>query len=298
MKPPAFQFYAAEYLADEHVQLMSLEEEGAYIRLLAFCWREGSIPSDLSALSRLCKGASTTVLAEVVKRFKPNTNDARLVHPRLETERLKQSQWREKSAQGGRASAHKRKQRKNVTAEQGGATKPQAERLKQKPTLQSSSSVSSSTSSSEGGREPALEIFDFWKTEMALSDAQFTADREAAIRERLEDSMVEEIKAAIRGCKVSDFHMGRESGKPQKLNGIEFICQKRSRLEMFIAMAPSAEHETKRGESHADRTARTSCTECCGTGSRIVPGLGPQPCDHLGDPQTTAIAETVTTHSM
>lgn len=146
MKPPAFQFYAAEYLADEHVQLMTLEEEGAYIRLLSFCWREGSIPSDLSALSRLCKGASTTVLAEVVKRFKPNSNEGRLVHPRLEEERLKQSQWREKSAQGGRASAHKRKQRKSVTEQQGGATKAQPERLKQEATLQSSSSTSIASS--------------------------------------------------------------------------------------------------------------------------------------------------------
>lgn len=173
MKPPAFQFYAAEYLADEHVQLMTLEEEGAYIRLLSFCWREGSIPSDISALSRLCKGASTTVLAEVVKRFKPNSNEGRLVHPRLEAERIKQSQWREKSAQGGRASAHKRRHPKSVAAQQGGVTKPQPERLKQEATLQSSTSVS--TTSSEEKKEvraakppdprahhPAIEAV--WKT--------------------------------------------------------------------------------------------------------------------------------------
>ena len=44
---------------------MSLEEEGCYIRLLAYCWREGSIPSDLDKLSRLCKGASTTAVRVV-----------------------------------------------------------------------------------------------------------------------------------------------------------------------------------------------------------------------------------------
>lgn len=146
MKAPAFQFYAAEYLADEHVQLMTLEEEGAYIRLLSFCWREGSIPNDPSALSRLCKGASTTVLTTVLKRFKPNGNqDDRLIHPRLESERVKQQQWREKSAQGGRASAHKRKKLKSEPPRQGGATTLQPDRLNQRATLQSSSSSASSS---------------------------------------------------------------------------------------------------------------------------------------------------------
>lgn len=140
MKPPAFQFYAAEYLADEHVQLMTLEEEGAYIRLLAFCWREGSIPSDLDALSRLCKGASTTLLSKVVPRFnRAVENGSRLVHTRLEAERKKQQEWREKSALGGKASAHKRKHPKQIKGEQGGATKAQPDRLNQSPTLQSSS---------------------------------------------------------------------------------------------------------------------------------------------------------------
>jgi hypothetical protein len=44
-KAPAFQFYAADWLADEAASVMSLEEEGAYIRDLCYCWREGSIPA-------------------------------------------------------------------------------------------------------------------------------------------------------------------------------------------------------------------------------------------------------------
>jgi len=54
--PPAFQFYAADWLADADVTMMTLEEEGAYIRALAFCWREGSIPADEKRLSVLLKG--------------------------------------------------------------------------------------------------------------------------------------------------------------------------------------------------------------------------------------------------
>jgi uncharacterized protein YdaU (DUF1376 family) len=111
-KTPAFQFYAADYLADEHVQLMTLEQEGIYIRLLALCWREGSIPSDVNLLSILCKGGSTEAIRVVAERFNQHPTKAdRLVHQRLEAEREKQERWREKSAEGGKISAAKRKAR-------------------------------------------------------------------------------------------------------------------------------------------------------------------------------------------
>ena len=104
-KSPAFQFYAAEYLADENVAVMTLEEEGAYIRALSYCWREGSIPSDSETLSRLLKGASNQTLTVVRKCFnQSSTLVGRLVHPRLDSEREKQAAWREKSSIAGRLS--------------------------------------------------------------------------------------------------------------------------------------------------------------------------------------------------
>lgn len=107
--PPAFQFYAADYLADADVQMMSLEEEGVYIRLLAYCWREGSIPSEESMLSRLCKNASHEVIRVVTKCFQPNGNGTlTLVHKRLDLEREKQEIWRQKSSIGGKKSAKNR----------------------------------------------------------------------------------------------------------------------------------------------------------------------------------------------
>lgn len=107
---PAFQFYAAEYLADENVALMSLEEEGAYIRAIAYCWREGSIPSDTEKLQRLLKGASTTVVRVVKECFNQHPTDiGRMVHPRLEREREKQRLWKEKSSDGGKKSAELKK---------------------------------------------------------------------------------------------------------------------------------------------------------------------------------------------
>ena len=112
-KSPAFQFYAAEYLADENVAVMTLEEEGAYIRALSYCWREGSIPSDNETLSRLLKGASNQTLTVVRKCFnQSSTLVGRLVHPRLDSEREKQAAWREKSSIAGRLSGNARRNKR------------------------------------------------------------------------------------------------------------------------------------------------------------------------------------------
>lgn len=144
MKAPAFQWYAADYLADEHVQMMTLEEEGIYIRLLSYCWREGSIPADPESAAKLVgKGASTTLTRVVQARFNQDpTNASRMVHPRLEVEREKQRNWHDKSAEGGKISAQIRAN-KRLTESKGGSTT--LARVVQ-PKVNSSSSSSSSSS--------------------------------------------------------------------------------------------------------------------------------------------------------
>lgn len=91
-KAPAFQFYPADWLADARVAAMTLEEEGAYIRLLCFCWREGSLPPEPSTLARLLK-VSTDKMAELWSRIEPcfrTGDDGRLRQRRLDLERMKQ----------------------------------------------------------------------------------------------------------------------------------------------------------------------------------------------------------------
>jgi len=150
-KAPAFQFYAAEYLADERVQLMTIEEEGVYIRLLSYCWREGSIPADPALLTRLCKGSDVSRMPLVLEAFAPMIDDhRRLIHTRLEKEREKQSEYRqqqrERGSHGGRVSAKKR-----VAAAQAPATPPANPALE--PALKPDSSSSSSSSSSPSSLE-------------------------------------------------------------------------------------------------------------------------------------------------
>jgi uncharacterized protein YdaU (DUF1376 family) len=112
-KSPAFQFYPDLFLTDEDQVVMSLEEAGAYIRLMCYCWREQTIPDDPERLARL---VGTTPLRmkklwpALVKCFSPDDSAPnRLRHKRLDSERAKQQTWREKSAEGGRKAQAGRK---------------------------------------------------------------------------------------------------------------------------------------------------------------------------------------------
>jgi len=45
-KPPAFQFYPKDFLMDDKVIVMNLEEIGAYIKLLCLCWNNNGLTKD------------------------------------------------------------------------------------------------------------------------------------------------------------------------------------------------------------------------------------------------------------
>jgi uncharacterized protein YdaU (DUF1376 family) len=116
--------------------LISLDE-GAYIRLICYCWIHGSIPSDPLDIARLIgKGSSATLATVVEQGFNADPNDdSRLVHDRLEQERSKQTAWRENKSKAGKASAAMRAKPQSVSTpvQQDGQQTPQ-----QNSTLQSS----------------------------------------------------------------------------------------------------------------------------------------------------------------
>lgn len=77
--------------------MFTTEETGAYIRLLCYQWGNGKIPSEKSVLERIAGGP---VSEAVLAKFKNGKQ------PRLEAERKKQREYREKQringAKGGR----------------------------------------------------------------------------------------------------------------------------------------------------------------------------------------------------
>jgi len=145
-KSPAFQFYAAEFLADENVVMMSNQEVGCYIKLMAYCWREGSIPSDISKIGKLC-GEDGLAMAQLWLSigccFSSASTSDRLIHKRLETEREKQEKYRFERSESGKKGA-KAKWNNELPVDGLAITEPIAQPMANDGSSSSSSSSSSS----------------------------------------------------------------------------------------------------------------------------------------------------------
>ena len=112
-KSPAFQFYPKDFLTDENVRLMSMQERGIYITLMSYCWIEGTLPADTKRLSRLCgmpQQQFNKLWKAITPCFDPDPlNQERIIHPRLDKERVKQIIFRRRQSDKGRASGASRR---------------------------------------------------------------------------------------------------------------------------------------------------------------------------------------------
>lgn len=111
---PAFQFYPKDWLTDSRVVSMTTLQRGIYIQLLCYCWLDGWLPMDPKKLS-LLSGAQGMTEQEFLEHweaiepcFEVATDGKGFTHPRLEKERVKQQQWRDKCSKGGKISASRR----------------------------------------------------------------------------------------------------------------------------------------------------------------------------------------------
>lgn len=122
-KSPAFQWYPRDYMSDAIVQSMTLEQEGAYRRLLDHCWLENGLPLTPDKLWRLAKAPSRErfekhIWPAVGCKFQPRKG--KLHHKRLDRERTKQAKTRRvrKLAADGRWKHERSKRDANASAEQ------------------------------------------------------------------------------------------------------------------------------------------------------------------------------------
>ncbi len=102
MRPPAFQFYASDFLSGTYY--MSQAEAGCYIRLLANQWDKGPLEADAEMLERLAGGpVPDVVLAKFSK-----TQDGRLFNERMEKVRKEQEDNSKRKSEGGKRGADAR----------------------------------------------------------------------------------------------------------------------------------------------------------------------------------------------
>lgn len=93
-KAPAFQFYPKDFLTDGRVAAMSLEECGAYIKLLCICWTESALPTEPKRLAQMI-GCTPAAFARVWPAIRPcfSEGDGVLRHGRLDKERQKKADF-------------------------------------------------------------------------------------------------------------------------------------------------------------------------------------------------------------
>ena len=101
-KPPAFQFYASDFLVD--TSSWTATQVGAYVRLLCYEWVNGGIPTTNAALSRISgldeRNMQKCWTAVVSKKFHRDGAEM-YVNLRLEEERVKQANFSKRQAEKG-----------------------------------------------------------------------------------------------------------------------------------------------------------------------------------------------------
>ena len=103
-RSPAYQWYPKDYQSDADVIAMTLEQEGAYRRLLDACWLECGLPTAPERLWRLAKCRNRQQFDRLWPAIKGKFFErrGRLYNRRLERERQKQQAHREKRQHAAR----------------------------------------------------------------------------------------------------------------------------------------------------------------------------------------------------
>jgi uncharacterized protein YdaU (DUF1376 family) len=107
-KAPAFPMYARDWLVD--TAGLTLEQQGAYVRLLSHQWIEGPLPDNEKELARRL-AVTVSVFRRLwgrISEFFPSQEDGRLGNPRLEQIRREQQEFHEMRSKFGRMGAEAR----------------------------------------------------------------------------------------------------------------------------------------------------------------------------------------------
>lgn len=141
--PPAFQFYVGDFV--EGTSDMTDSEVGLYVRLLCAQWTRGSLPADNSELARFSHGSGSVEpdLNRVRLKFELG-EDGRLRNARMERERQKQLEFRERQRVAARGSVEARLRLGSGSVEASPSQVGNRKATLQSSVLQSSSSLESS----------------------------------------------------------------------------------------------------------------------------------------------------------
>lgn len=116
------------------------------------------------------------------------------------------------------------------------------------------------------------EIFEYWQRTMDHPQSKLIATRERAIAARLREGYtVDQVKAAIDGCRRSPFHQG-QNDVGAVYDDLTLICRNGAKLEQFIALNKRPKNRTfDPGRHQPDQhrpmsESKPRCQTCNGIG--------------------------------
>lgn len=195
-------FDATNYLAD--TLHLSTEEHGAYFLIILHYWQTKK-PIQETYLPSITKlnGKWTTVSKKLEPFFQITNGEWK--HNRIEQDLFAAKTKSAKASKAGKMSAAAKREKtvKDATPNQSITI-----RL----------------------------LFKYWQDIHDHKTAKMDIKRRAAIAKRLIDGYTEQdIKDAIDGCKLSEFHQGKNDRRI-KYDDIELICRNAGNIDKFIAM--------------------------------------------------------------
>lgn len=197
-RAPAFQFYPKDYESDEHVKLMDLAQEGAYLRLMSNQWMNGSIPSDICQLAKICRTtpAKMRALWPGLAPCFVVAAEGRLVNRRLERQREEMLSHRAERSEAGRRGANS-KWHSHGSANGSAINQPLAKNGSPSPSASPTTEPPPPPASGGGGHDGRLDVLTTLARDLGVLDDARTQRR--GWRNALESgSTIEALAAAIR----------------------------------------------------------------------------------------------------
>lgn len=111
VKAPSYPWYPADFLADVAVITMTLEEEGAYRRLLDSQWLNGFVPAEIWDIAAICKNVPVARMRKMWVRLGPLFPElvpGKLQNGRLERVREERAAFMQRQTDKGRQGANTR----------------------------------------------------------------------------------------------------------------------------------------------------------------------------------------------
>lgn len=239
-KSPAFQFYASDFLGSRRVRMMTLEDRGAYITLLADSWAEDGLPADLSEVAALLNlNENSSKFKRIWERIGPafDRDGDKLRNARQELERSKQAENRAKKVQAAESRWHPQSTRNaNAYADASGVQCPPIPIPSPLHTTTTAGEVPAGAlpgspavpKQKKGGLSAdGQRVWDFYQ---ALHPRARVDDKLAGrIRKALDSYSADDLCHAIQGCHEDDWHATK--GKTD----LAYILRDSNNVALFLA---------------------------------------------------------------